>query len=132
MVSAPLMAVLMLGPLGFTPWQYGLAFGLPCVGGLIGSRAARPLVERFGQQKAMLITGTLRACWQLGLAFVGRGASGLALVITVQFGLVMFCGAFGPVSATFRLEQIEADRVARTLSAWSITSNLTTATLTAS
>lgn len=37
-----------------------------------------------------------------------------------------------PVSATFRLEQIEADRVARTLSAWSITSNLTTATLTAS
>jgi MFS family permease len=131
MASAPLMAVLMLGPLGFTPWEYGLAFGLPCIGGLIGSRAARPLVARLGQHRAMLITGTLRVFWPLGLAFVGRGASGLALVIAVQFGLVMFCGAFNPISATFRLEQIEADRVARTLSAWSITSNLATATLTA-
>ena len=131
MVSAPLLAVLMLGPLGFTPWQYGLAFGLPCIGGLIGSRVARPLVTRLGQHRAILITGTLRACWPLGLAFVGRGASGLALIIAVQFGLVMCCGIFNPVLATFRLEQIAADRVARTLSAWSITSNLTTATLTA-
>ncbi len=131
MVTAPLMAVLMLGPLGFTPWQYGLAFGLPCIGGLIGSRVARPLAARVGQQRAILITGTLRIFWPVGLAFVGPGPSGLALVIAVQFGLVMFCGAFNPISATFRLEQIEADRVARTLSAWSITSNLTTATLTA-
>jgi len=131
MVSVPLMAVLMLGPLGFAPWQYGLAFGLPCIGGLIGSRMARPLMARVGQQRAMLITGTLRACWPLGLAFVGPGASGLALVIAVQFGLVMCCGTFNPISATFRLEQIAAERVARTLSAWSITSNFATATLTA-
>ncbi len=37
----PLIAVLMLGRLGFAPWQYGLAFAAPCVGGLIGSRLAR-------------------------------------------------------------------------------------------
>jgi MFS family permease len=55
MVSAPLLAVLMLGPLGFTPWQYGLAFGLPCIGGLIGSRVARPLVARLGQHRAILM-----------------------------------------------------------------------------
>jgi MFS family permease len=131
MVSAPLMAVLMLDGLGFTAWQYGLAFGLPCAGGLIGSRVARPLVARFGQHKVMLISGILRACWPLGLAFVGPGVPGLALIVAIQFGLVMCCGIFNPVLATFRLEQIESDRVARTLSAWSITSNLTTAALTA-
>src|ERR1700733_1427300 len=48
MATSPLIAVLMLGQLGFKPWQYGLAFGLPCIGGLIGSRLARTLVARFG------------------------------------------------------------------------------------
>jgi len=32
LATAPLVAVLMLGELGFAPWQYGLAFGAPCVG----------------------------------------------------------------------------------------------------
>jgi hypothetical protein len=38
---------------------------------------------------------------------------------------------FNPVFATYRLEQTASDRVARTLSAWSVTSNLTVAGLTA-
>jgi MFS family permease len=57
MATLPLLAVLMLGRLGFAPWQYGLAFGAPCVGGLIGSRLARRLVARFGQHDVMLTTG---------------------------------------------------------------------------
>ena len=36
----PLIAVLMLGQLHFAPWQYGLAFAAPCVGGLVGARMA--------------------------------------------------------------------------------------------
>ncbi|MDB6161028.1 MAG: transporter [Gammaproteobacteria bacterium] len=66
----PLVAVLMLGHLGFKPWQYGVAFGAPCVGGLVGSRLATRLVARFGQHKVMFTAGTLRACWSLGLAFI--------------------------------------------------------------
>jgi MFS family permease len=131
MATAPVIAVLMLGDLGFTPWQYGLAFGAPCIGGLIGARLARPLVARFGQHKVMLIAGALRSCWSLGLAFIQPGAIGIVLVITVQFGLVTSIGVFNPVFATHRLEQIATDRVARTLSAWSITSNLSIASLTA-
>ena len=131
MATAPLIAVLMLGRLGFTPWQYGLAFGAPCIGGLIGSRLAPPLVARFGQRKVMLIAGALRACWPLGLAFIQPGAIGLILVIVVQFGLVTCIGVFNPVFVTYRLNQIEMDRVARTLSAWSVTSNATIAALTA-
>jgi MFS family permease len=131
MVTAPLMSVLMLGHLGFKPWQYGLAFGAPCVGGLIGSRLARPLVARFGQHKVMLTAGTLRACWPIGLAFVGPGVAGIALVIAVQLGLVTCIGVFNPVSATYRLNHTAKDRVARTLSAWSVSTSLAIAALTA-
>ncbi len=131
MATVPLIAVLMLGGLGFTPWQYGLAFGAPCIGGLIGSRLARPLVTRFGQHKVMLAAGALRACWSLGLAFVQPGMTGLVLVIAVQFGLVTCAGVFNPVFATCRLEQTGTDRVARTLSAWSVSSNASIAALTA-
>src|ERR1700730_1038625 len=131
MATSPLVAVLMLGRLGFAPWQYGLAFGLPCVGGLIGSRLARPLVARFGQHKVMLAAGALRACWSLGLVFIGPGVAGIALVIAVQLGLVTCMGVFNPVFATYRLDQTETDRLARTLSAWSVTSNAAIAALTA-
>ncbi|MGN6557306.1 MAG: MFS transporter [Solirubrobacterales bacterium] len=131
MATAPLLAVLMLGQLGFAPWQYGLAFAAPCVGGLLGSRLSRRLVARFGQHRVMLTAGTLRACWSIGLAFVGAGAAGLALVIVLQLGLVTSVGVFNPIFATYRLEQTEPDRVARTLSAWSVSSNATIAALTA-
>jgi MFS family permease len=129
--TTPLIAVLMLGRLGFAPWQYGLAFGLPCLGGLIGSRLARPLVARFGQPKVMLTAGALRACWSLGLAFIQPGIAGLVLVIVIQFGLVTCIGVFNPLLVTYRLEQTETKLVARTLSAWSVTSNATIAVLTA-
>ena len=121
----------MLGRLGFATWQYGLAFGAPCVGGLIGSRLARRLVARFGPHKVMLTAGALRACWPLGLAFIRPGAAGIVLVIAVQFGLVTCIGVFNPVFATYRLEHTAKDRVARTLSAWSVTSSATIAALTA-
>jgi MFS family permease len=131
MATAPLLAVLMLGRLGFAPWQYGLAFAAPCVGGLIGSRLSRRLVARFGQHRVMRAAGTLRACWPLGLALVRPGTAGLALVIGVELGLITCCAVFNPVSATYRLEQTAPDRVARTLSAWSITSSATIAAMTA-
>ncbi|GIH78230.1 MFS transporter [Planobispora longispora] len=130
MAASPLLAVLMLGELGFAPWQYGLAFGVPCIGGLIGSRLARPLLARLGQHTVMLTAGTLRACWPLGLAFVGPGPTGLFLVIAVEFGLITCMSVFNPVFATYRLQQLPPDRIVRTLTAWSITSKTTIAAMT--
>ena len=127
----PLIAVLMLGRLGFAPWQYGLAFAAPCVGGIIGARLSRRLVARYGRHGVMRTAGTLRACWPIGLAFVRPGLAGLLLVIAVQLGLVTCIGVFNPVFATYRLAQTPADRVARTLSAWSVTSSATIVALTA-
>jgi MFS family permease len=131
LATEPLLAVLLLGSLGFAPWQYGLAFALPCVGGLIGARLARRLVARFGQHKVMLAAGTLRACWPVGLAFVQPGVPGIVLVIVVQFGLVTCIGVFNPVLATYRLAHTDPGRVARTLSAWAVSGSATTAALTA-
>lgn len=131
MASEPLLAVLLLGPLGFAPWQYGLAFAAPCVGGLVGARLARRLVARFGQRKVLLTSGVLRACWPVHLAFVRPGVPGIVLIIIVQFGLVTCCGLFNPVLATYRLDHTPADRVARTLSAWSVSTSAAIAALTA-
>ena len=131
MATGPLLAVLMLGRLGFRPWQFGLAFAVPCAGGLIGSRLARRIVARFGERTVMLGAGALRACWLPGLAFIRPGAAGLVLVMAVELGMIVCIGVFNPVLATYRLEQIPADRVARTLSSWSVTSKATIAALTA-
>ncbi|MFF9060958.1 MFS transporter [Streptomyces sp. NPDC014882] len=128
---SPLLTVLMLGRLGFAPWQYGLAFAVPSIGGLLGSRLAPSLVTRFGQRRILLVFGTLRAVWPVGLAFLGPGTGGLLLVMGVELGLVFCCGVFNPVHATYRLERTATDRVARTLSAWAVTTKASTAVLTA-
>ncbi len=78
LAAEPVLAVLMLGQLRFAPWQYTLAFGAPCIGGLIGSRLARPLVTRFGRHRVMLVSGTLGACWPIGLAFIGPARAALS------------------------------------------------------
>ncbi len=131
MATAPLLAVLMLGELGFAPWQYALAFGAPCIGGLLGSRLARRLVARFGTLRVLRVSGTLRVCWSVGLAFVGAGTGGLVFVMATQFALVTSIGVFNPVFVTQRLAETPADRVARTLAAWSVSQNATVAAMTA-
>ncbi|MCL3994594.1 MFS transporter [Streptomyces lavenduligriseus] len=131
MAAEPLLAVLMLGRFGFAPWQYGLAFAVPSLAGLAGSRLARPLVARFGQLRVLVVSGALRALWPVGLAFLGPGTGGLLLVMGVELGLIFCCGVFNPVHATYRLERTAPDRVARTLSAWTVTVKSSTALLTA-
>ncbi|MFI0258484.1 MFS transporter [Streptomyces sp. NPDC017056] len=131
MAASPLLVVLMVDRLGFAPWQYGLAFAVPCLGGLVGSRLARPLVARFGRHTVLRTAGALRACWSVGLACVPSGTAGLVLVMAVEFGLITCMGVFTPVLATCRLDLADTDLVARTLAAWSVTGKVTTAAVTA-
>lgn len=130
MATEPLLAVLMLGRLGFRPWQYGLAFAVPCTGGLIGSRLSRRVVARFGWSRVMIVGGTLRACWVVWLGFLRPGVAGLLLVIVVEFGLIACIGVSNPVIATYRLDQTPAELVARTLSAWSVSTKAGIAVMT--
>ncbi|MFF4255492.1 MFS transporter [Streptomyces sp. NPDC001663] len=131
MVAMPLLAVLMIGDLGFAPWQYGLAFSVPCLGGLAGSRLARRLVTRYGQHRVLVTSGVVRACWPIGLAFVRPGVPGLVLVMVVELGVITSCAVFNPVYSTYRLQQTDTGRVSRVLAAWSVTGKATTAALTA-
>jgi predicted MFS family arabinose efflux permease len=120
MATEPLLAVLLLRQLGFPPWQYGLAFAAPCVGGLIGSRLARRVVARHGQHRVLRAVGTLRAVWLIGLVLVRPGAVGLVTVIAVELAIIISMSLYNPVMATYRLDNTPTHRVARTLSAWSI------------
>jgi hypothetical protein len=131
MCTQPLLSVLMLGQLHFEPWQFGLAFAAPCVGGLIGSRLSPGLVARLGQYRVMLTFGTLTVGWPIGLAFIPAGTPGLLIVIGLQLGLVINMGILNPVVATYRLEQTAPERIARTLSAWSVSTSAMTALMTA-
>ena len=128
--EAPL-AVLMLGQLGFHPWQYGLAFAVPCAGGLVGSRLARPLAARYGTDRMLRVFGVLRCCWPLGLVLVRPGMLGLIVVIAVELVLICCCSIFGPISASYRLRAADSARVTRMLAAWSVGSTTTRAVLVA-
>lgn len=130
MATEPLLTVLMLAELGFPAWQYGLAFAVPCVGGLIGSRLARRIASRHGEQAVLRVFGVSRAWWPLGLAFVQPGPVGLVIVMTTQLGLVLCVSVFNPVLAAYRLTSTDADRHARVLTAWSITSSTGIAVIT--
>lgn len=131
MASEPLLAVLLLRDLGLSPWQYGLVFAAPCVGGLVGSRLAPRLVARYGDARVLRTAGVLRCCWSPGLAFVPSGAAGMVVVMGVQLGLVASCGVFNPLLATHRLRHTDPTRLARTLAAWSVSASLSIAALTA-
>ncbi|AXE79630.1 MFS transporter [Streptomyces atratus] len=131
MATEPLLAVLLLRRLGFPPWQYGLAFAAPCVGGLIGSRLARRVVARYGRHWVFRTVGTLRAIWLIGLAFVRPGVVGLVTVIAVELAIIVNMSLYTPVLATYRLEHTPKHLVARTLSAWSIGQQASIAVLTA-
>lgn len=120
--EAPL-AVLMLGRLGFAPWQYGLAFAVPCAGGLIGSRLARPLAARYGDATVLRVFGRLRAGWPLGLVLVRPGLTGLLIVMATELILIICCSIFNPIMATYRLQAAGNDRVSRVLAAWSVSSS---------
>ncbi|MET7426217.1 MFS transporter [Dactylosporangium sp. NPDC005555] len=131
MATEPLLAVLMLGQLGFAPWQYGLAFALPCVGGLIGSRLASRVVGRYGQPTILRVVGTLRVVWLIGLAFIQPGVAGLATVIGVELAIIIFMSLYNPVLATYRLEHTPKDLTARTLTAWTVSTSASIAVLSA-
>ncbi|MGI5171345.1 MFS transporter [Spirillospora sp. CA-253888] len=129
MASGPLLAVLMLGRHHFPAWQYGLAFGVPALGGFVGARLSARLVTRYGRHRVMIVTGRLRSVFPLGLALVGPGLPGLLTVIIVEALLITTIGVFNPISATERLRRTPADHVAQVISAWSISSKLAQAAL---
>ncbi|GGK93169.1 MFS transporter [Mangrovihabitans endophyticus] len=124
MAASPLLGVLMLRDLGFPAWQYGVAWGVPCLGGVLGALALKPLTRRYGERRVMLASGVGRAVWLCLLAAMPAGPGGLALVIVVETLALFGSGVFNPAFATYRLTHTEDGHVARVISCWSITSRV--------
>jgi MFS family permease len=129
MATAPLLVVLLLGQYHFPAWQYGLAFGVPALGGLVGARLSARLVARHGRHRVMIVSGWLRSVFPLGLAFVRPGIPGLVTVIVVEGLLITCMGVFNPIYATERLRRTPLGHTARVLSTWSAVSRLVQAGL---
>ena len=120
MATAPLLAVLMLRDLGFAPWHYGVALGVPCVGGILGALAVRPFRRRWGVRPALLTFGTARALFLGTLAVAPAGATGLLIITAGQFALLVCVGAFNPTFVAYRMEATADDHMSRVLASWSI------------
>jgi MFS family permease len=125
MAASPLLAVLMLGELRFPAWQYGVAWGVPCLGGVLGALALPPLVRRYGQRRVLLASGVGRALWLCLLAAVPAGVGGLVLVIAVELLALFGSGVFNPAYATYRMTETDDHHLSRVISCWSITSRTT-------
>lgn len=121
-MTVPLLAVLILDTLGLPPVAYGLALGVPCVGGLAGSRLAPALVRRFGQRRVLLVSGMLRTPWILLYPLARHGAAGLAVIMTADTLTLVCAGIFNPVFATYRMNVTADEFMVRVRSAWNISS----------
>ncbi|MGY0231232.1 MFS transporter [Longispora urticae] len=122
MLAAPLLAVLMLRELGFAPWQYGLALGLPGLGGILGSLLARPLTGRFGARAVLLAFGVGRTLWLGLLPWAPTGTAGLVLIVVAETGLLFCAGVFNPTFVTYRMAATPDGHMSRVGTAWSISS----------
>ncbi|TQJ37576.1 MFS transporter [Streptomyces sp. SLBN-115] len=122
MMTSPLMAVLMLRDLGLAPWQYGLALGLPCLGGVLGSRLAPPLTRRFGQRRTLLLSGVARTVWTILLPLAPAGALGVFIIVAVDFCLLFAAGVFNPSFTTYRMEATQDAFMSRVGVSWSVSS----------
>jgi MFS family permease len=122
MMTTTLIPVLMLDRLGLSARDYGLALGLPCLGGIAGSWLAPRLSQRFGKRRVLLVSGALRAPWILLIPFAPHGTGGLAVIICSEMCTLASAGIFNPLFATFRMEATEDGFMARVVSSWSISS----------
>lgn len=122
MMSSPLTAVLMLRDLGLTPWQYGLALGIPGLGGILGSLCTKPLIRRWGDRAVLLTFGVLRTLWLGFIAMAPAGTTGLVVIIAANFLLLVSAGVFNPTFVTYRMHATADSHMSRVTTAWSISS----------
>ncbi|MFF7111730.1 MFS transporter [Streptomyces albogriseolus] len=120
MMASPLMAVLMLDDLGLAPWQYGLALGLPCLGGVLGSRLTPLLTRRFGQRRTLLVSGVARTLWTILLPLTPSGAIGVFVIVAADFGLLFSAGVFNPSFTTYRMAATPDAFMSRVGTSWSV------------
>ncbi|MGD8148696.1 MFS transporter [Ornithinimicrobium sp. Y1694] len=124
MASSPLIYVLMLRDLGLAPWQYGLALGIPCVGGILGALLAPRLESLHGRGRLILTLGAARTLFLLPIAFAPAGWVGLVVIVACDSLMLLIAGAFNPLFVAYRLDTVPDHLMSRVSAAWSITNRV--------
>ncbi|MEU4244225.1 MFS transporter [Actinoplanes sp. NPDC026619] len=121
MASTPLIAVYLLRDLHFTALQYGLALGVPCAAGALGSLLAPAIVRRAGLAATLLISGAARCLWMSPILLAPPTTSGLVLIVAADSALLLCAGVFNPAFATYRMTATADTHLARVVGAWAVT-----------
>lgn len=124
MAAVPLLTVFMLRDLGFSTWEYGLAFGVPSLAGVLGSLLVPRIVKRAGLHRLLLFAGVGRNLWLILIPFAPGSTAGLILIIVAELLLTLFAGLFNPAFATYRMNATPDRYLARVLTAWSISTKV--------
>lgn len=124
MASTPLIAVYLLRDLHFSPLQYGIALGVPCTFGALGSLLAPKVIARIGVGRTLLYGGAARCLWMSPILFAPPTTSGLVLIIAADSSLLLFAGIFNPAFATYRMNVTADTHLSRVVGAWAMTSKL--------
>lgn len=124
MASTPLIAVYMLRDLHFSPLQYGLTLGVPCVAGVAGSLLAPAIIRRAGLGRTLLYGGTARCLWMGPILLAEPTTAGLVLIIAADSALLLCAGIFNPAFATYRMNVTVDTHLSRVIGAWAMTGKL--------
>ncbi|GAA1581188.1 putative MFS family arabinose efflux permease [Actinoplanes couchii] len=124
MALTPLIAILILRDLGFSPAQYGLALGVPCAAGVLGSLLAPRIIATAGLMPTLLVAGAARCLWMAVLPFAPGTPAGLVLIIGADAALLWCAGVFNPAFVTYRMQVTADGYLARVAAAWAVSSKV--------
>ncbi len=124
MATNPILALFVVRDLGLSAWEYGLVLGVPCLGGMLAGMLSYRLVRRWGRDRVLPSTGLVRVVWLLPLTAVPVGPATLAVILTLQFGLLFTTKLFNPTFASTRMTVTPADRISSVVGSWAATTRL--------
>ncbi|GAA0535958.1 MFS transporter [Paractinoplanes ferrugineus] len=124
MALVPLLTVFVLRDLGLAAWQFGLVTGLSSGAGILGSMLVKPLRERLGEHRVLLLGGVGRNLWMFLIPFAPGNLVGLIMLTAAEFLMVLFAGMFSPTFATYRMNATDDAHMSRVVLAWAITNKV--------
>lgn len=122
MLAGPLMSIFYLRTIELEPWQYGVALGVPCLGGLLGAITASRLSNVLGERRTLLTAGAVRTLWTGCIALAPAGVPGLVVAVLANSALLFSAGVFNPTFAAWRMQHTADSHMTRVLTAWSVSS----------
>jgi MFS family permease len=115
---SPVETLFLLRGLGASPIQYGLAMGIPGIGGFVGVFMVRRLVEHHGPHRVMWWSGLARGPWALLVPLAQPGVAGLILCTVAWTGLLAAASVYNIAQTTYRLQIVPAALRGRVLASW--------------